>query len=356
MRICWCGNTDLHSFGPDYSECRECGTVVYPEDMALEQFLVRDDDTDYYGKKYWLEHQQKDLGSGDIHARARSDITERNLHWLKAMLKYHLPPAKVMELGCSHGSFIALLRQAGYDASGLEMSPWVVSYAKETFGVPVVTGPIEALNIAPNSLDVIALMDVLEHLPDPEGTMRQCLALLKPDGLLLIQTPQYKEGADYASMVVAGTPFLEMLIPEEHIYLFSDRSVTRLFKQLGAEYIQFEPAIFSQYDMFFAVSRVPFSTNTVAQAEEALLSTPPGRIALALLDLRERELELTRKWAESETDRAARWEQIQALTAMLKVSEADRTARLGSITTLTEMLREKAKFHKRSLSRKKKGP
>ncbi len=354
MRSCWCGNTDLHPFGPDYSECRECGTVVYPKDMAPAQFLVGDDDTAYYGKKYWLEHQQEDLGSGDIHTRGRSDITERNLHWLEAMLKYQLPPAKVMELGCSHGSFIALLRQAGYDASGVEMSPWVVDYAKETFGVPVVTGPIETLDIAPGSLDVIVLMDVLEHLPDPEGTMRQCLTLLKPDGLLLVQTPQYKEGADYASMVAAGTPFLDMLIPEEHIYLFSDRSATQLFKQLGAEYIQFEPAIFGQYDMFFAVSRVPFSTNTIVQVEEALLSKPSGRIALALLDLRGRELDLTRKWAESEADRAARWEQIQALTAMLKESEADRAARLESITTLTEMLRKKATFRKRVLSRKKK--
>jgi 2-polyprenyl-3-methyl-5-hydroxy-6-metoxy-1,4-benzoquinol methylase len=346
-RSCWCGNADLLPFGPEYGECRACGTLAYLKDMAPEQFLVIDDDSDYYGKKYWLEHQQEAFGYADIYQRTRNDLTERNLHWLKTLLKYCLPPAKVLELGCSHGSFVALLRQAGYDASGVELSPWVVEFGRETFGVPISVGPVEALDIAPGSLDVIALMDVLEHLPDPVATMAHCLALLKPDGLLLIQTPQFKEGANYMDLMKNQAPFLQMLVPDEHIYLFSAGSVTRLFRQLGAEYIQFEPAIFGQYDMFFAVSRAPLVSQTFAQVEAAILATPNGRLALALLDLRERELDLTRQLQESESDRAARLEQIElrdeqivSLTARLEESEADRAARLEQIVSLTARLEE----------------
>ncbi len=79
----------------------------------------------------------------------------------------------------------------------VEMSPWVVEFGQKTFGVPISVGPVEDLDIAPGSLDVIALMDVLEHLPDPAATMAHCLKLLKPDGLLLIQTPQFKEEMNY---------------------------------------------------------------------------------------------------------------------------------------------------------------
>jgi 2-polyprenyl-3-methyl-5-hydroxy-6-metoxy-1,4-benzoquinol methylase len=340
LRACWCGNADLLPFGPEYGECRACGTLVYLKDMPPEQLLVRDDKTDFYGKKYWLEHQQDAFGNVDIHTRARNDLTERNLHWLKTLIKYRLPSAKVLELGCSHGGFVALLRQAGYDAAGVEMSPWVVEYGQNTFGVPISVGPIETLEIDPGSLDVIALMDVLEHLPDPVATMAYCLKLLKPDGLLLLQTPQFKEGMNYAALVETNARFQEMLIPDEHIYLFSDRSVTRLFKQLGAEYIQFEPAIFGHYDMFFAVSRVPLQVNTPEQVESALLAEPNGRFVLALLDLRERELDLTRKLQESEADRLARSEQIETLTGMLKEPEVDRAARGEQIETLTGMLME----------------
>ena len=340
MGICWCGNTKLLSFSTEYGECGDCGTLVSLVGMTPEQLQVGNDETDFYGKQYWLNHQSSDLGFPDIYKRARNDLTERNLHWLKTLLKYRLPPAKVLELGCSHGSFVALMRQAGYDAAGVEMSPWVVEFGQKTFGVPIAVGPVEALGLQPGSLDVIALMDVLEHLPDPTATMRHCLELLKPDGLLLIQTPQFKEGMRYEALVESRSPFLDQLKSDEHLYLFSERSVTALFRQLGAEHIQFEPAIFADYDMFFAVSRAPLQVNSPEQIGSALLATPSGRLALALLDLRERELDLTQKLQESESDRAARWTQIETLTAMLKESEADRVARGEQIETLTGMLKE----------------
>ena len=284
MRICWCGNKKFLPFNTQYGKCQVCGTLVYLEDTPPEQFLVKDDETDYYGKKYWLEHQQDDFGYGDIHTRSRNDLTDRNLHWLKTLLKYCLPPAKVLELGCSHGSFVALMGEAGYDASGLEMSPWVVEFGQKTFGISVAVGPIEALDIAPGSLDVIVLMDVLEHLPDPVTTMSNCLKILKKDGLILIQTPKVKYGINYSELVESKDRFQEMLIPVEHLYLFSENSVTELFKQLGANYIQFEPAIFLDYDMFFAVSRAPLKSNTPEQIESAILGNLNGWLTLAFLD------------------------------------------------------------------------
>jgi hypothetical protein len=182
-------------------------------------------------------------------------------------------------------------------------------------------------------------MDVLEHLPDPMATMRRCLELLKPDGLLLIQTPKF-EGISYEALVESKSAFLDLLKPDEHLYLFSERSVAEFFGRLGAEYIRFEPAIFSQYDMFFAVSRMPLPVNTSEKVECALLAMPNGRLALASLDLRDRELNLARKWEKSESDRAARDEQIQTLTAMLKESESERAARLEQIHELTRLLKQ----------------
>lgn len=353
-RACWCGNTDLADFSPEYRSCKVCGTLVTQVGLVDDELLVKNDDDDFYGKQYWLGHQQQDLGFPDIYARARADLTERNLHWLKALLKYRTPSARVMELGCSQGSFVALMRQTGFDASGVEMSPWVVDFGRKTFGIPVEVGPVENLEVAPGSIDVIALMDVMEHLPDPVGTMRHCLTLLKPDGFLLIQTPQFRPDMQYQSLLDTRSPFLEQLKSDEHLYLFTDSSAMRLFKDLGAEHVTFEPAIFSQYDMFFVVSRTPLTPNTPEQVVESLTRDANGRMALALLDLREREIALTadrldrgkqietltRLIHESEADRTARGEQIAQLTAMVRESEADRAARGEQIETLTQMVHE----------------
>ena len=340
MIICWCGNTDFLTFSSTYRKCSSCGTLVSFEGLAPEKLQVMDDDIDFYGKQYWLNHQSQDLEFPDIYKRSRNDLTERNLYWLKTLLKYCLPPAKVLELGCSHGSFVALMGQAGYDASGVEMSPWVVEFGHKTFDIPVAVGPIEDLDIALGSLEVIVLMDVLEHLPEPVATMTHCLSLLKPDGLLLIQTPQFREGMNYTNLVEAKGAFLEQLKGDEHLYLFSENSVTKLFNQLGAEYIQFEPAIFAHYDMFFAVSRVPLKANIPEQIEAALLATPKGRIALALMDLREREIDLVLKVQKSEKDRSSRGEQIDILSKQLKEAEIDRSLRNEQIESLSFMLKE----------------
>jgi 2-polyprenyl-3-methyl-5-hydroxy-6-metoxy-1,4-benzoquinol methylase len=322
MRACWCGNSTYRPFGVEYGECDNCGTLVYLKDTPPENLLVKDDESDFYGKKYWLERQQDRFGTGSIFGRARTDLTERNLYWLRTLLQFRLPPGKVMELGCSHGSFVALMQHAGFNAMGVEMSPWVVEFAQKTFGVPILLGPIEDLDVPSGSLDVIVLMDVLEHLPNPVRTMESCLQLLKPEGILLVQTPEFQEKARYEDLVEEKASFLEMLIPEEHIYLFSKNSASRLFRQLGAEHIEFEPAIFSHYDMFFAVGRHPIRRNTTEETDLALEATPSGRIARALLDVYNGSASIAALQADktylieqlhaSEIDRAARLEVIQS--------------------------------------------
>lgn len=319
-RRCWCESKSTHPFNDDYVRCSECGTLVLQTGPSDGQLKVQNDDTDFYGKRYWLEHQSEKFKYPSIFERARQDIVERNLHWFQALQKYKLPPAKTLELGCSHGSFVAILRQAGYDASGMEMSPWVVELAKETFDVPMIVGPLEAIDLPACTFDVVALMDVLEHLPDPVATMRRAIELLKPDGILLIQTPEFREEMDYETLVSTNSPFLEQLKADEHLYLFTRNSVTRLFQELGAQHLQFEPPIFYQYDMFLVVSRQPIEFAKLPDANP--LETPNGRFVQALLD---------------------QYRRIKELEHHVKIIDADREARLEQINTLTEMI-QKRKF------------
>jgi 2-polyprenyl-3-methyl-5-hydroxy-6-metoxy-1,4-benzoquinol methylase len=351
---CWCGNTDLSPFSPEYLKCTVCGTLVVAQMPEADNTRVSDDENDFYSREYWFSHQENDLGFSNIEIRSRTDLPERCLHWLRTVLKYKLPPAQVLEIGSAHGGFVAMLRWAGFDAMGLELSPWVVEFARGTFGVPILLGPVEDHEIEPSSLDLIVLTDVLEHLPDPVGTMRHCLSLLKPDGILIIQTPCLPEGRSYEDMVTQHDPFLKMLVEEEHLYLFSQHSIQELFHRLGVNHLAFEPAIFAHYDMFLAVSRAPLAVEPPAEIERALSSTLSGRLIQAMLDLddqlhdlKQRHAaqldqihELARLLQESEADRAARLDQIHELTRLLQVSEADRAARLDQIHELTRLLQE----------------
>jgi 2-polyprenyl-3-methyl-5-hydroxy-6-metoxy-1,4-benzoquinol methylase len=340
---CWCENTRLEEFSSDYMRCPECNTLIYAGTLDPDISKVTDDSKSFYGKEYWLSHQVDDYNHPDIIARAREDLKERCLYWLQAVLKYKLPPGDTLELGSAHGGFVALMRQAGFNAVGLELSPWIVRYAQRTFQIPVLEGVVEDQEIEPNSLDMILMMDVLEHFPDPVSSINHCLRLLKPEGILVIQTPRYPEDASYDQLKATEDIFLKHLKPVDHIFIFSHQSIKKFFTHLDVPHLAFEPALFSDYDMFLFASRKPLQVYAPELIDETLLSSPGGRIVLALLDQSKIIHQLNQHLNEVESDRAARLELIHKLTEQLEIVEADRAARLDVINRLDAQVQELSK-------------
>jgi 2-polyprenyl-3-methyl-5-hydroxy-6-metoxy-1,4-benzoquinol methylase len=322
-RECWCDSDRLEPFSTQYLRCAGCGTLTSqaPAGVAAD----RDDETtaDTYGQTYWLSHQREQLGLPDITERARLDLPERCLYWLRTLLAHTLPPARTLELGCSHGAFVSLLRYAGFDAMGLELSPWVVDHAQRTFRIPVLQGSIEQQDLPAQSFDAIILNDVLEHLPHPRRTLSCCVPLLKPDGVLLIQTPCYPDPKTYAQLEQEKDPFLKMLLPDEHVYLFSDRSLRQLLASLGWHTIHFTPPLFP-YDMYAVASRHPRPTAPRDAIVTTLSATPAARMVLALLDLDDRLLQHQAQLAEERRT-------VVNMTRTLDRISADSDARLQVI-------------------------
>jgi 2-polyprenyl-3-methyl-5-hydroxy-6-metoxy-1,4-benzoquinol methylase len=294
---CWCGNAQLEPFGPEFFRCLQCQTIVSSRRGAdADVSSVGKDESGLYGKDYWFGHQTADIGLPDIVTRVRADLPERCVHWLRTLLAYQPPPARVQELGSAHGGFVALLQQAGYDAAGLELSPFIVEFAQKTFDVPMRLGTIESQEIEPGSLNAILMMDVIEHLPDPVSTVRHIASLLSADGVLIAQTPEYRAGISYDDLTARQDPFLLHMRGKsaEHLQLFSRPSVQRLLAEAGLPQVTFEPAIFGQYDMYFVASKGPVLAKEKHVREAALVATPGGRLTQALLDATaDRDLYLT---------------------------------------------------------------
>lgn len=272
MRPCWCGQSALEPFLEDYMLCPACGTLV-----------SRARDAQRYDRDYWYAHQEADLGQPTIEARAREDLPERCVYWLRHFLRTCLPPGKVLELGCAHGGFTALLSRAGFAATGLEIDPAVAGLAGETFGIEVLDGPLENQDIAPGSLKAVVLMDVLEHLPDPVAELCRISRLLAPDGVVFVQTPCLPAGAASGAGLADDAPFRRMLLPAEHLHLFSEQAVRRLFSQAGLDALRFWPALFP-YDMLFVAGRGAVPEHAPEAVADALVATPDGRLVLGLLD------------------------------------------------------------------------
>lgn len=293
-RACWCGHPHLDDYSSDYRVCKACGTLVSRAPMRPNADCVARDEGEFYSKDYWLKRQSEHHGLPDIAQRARLDLPERCTHWLRHLLARRLPPARVLEIGCGHGGYVALLGWVGFDATGTEMSPWVVEFAQKSFGVRALAGRIEDVSLPEGTFDVIVLNDVLEHLPSPANTLARCARLLTPNGFFVIQTPEYKEHLTESDLRRTDDLFLKHMDGnnDEHLYLFSRRSAGEFFRRLGFPTIEFANPVYS-YDLFFTASRAPLVTQSDEAVAAALTAHPAGRLVLALLD---KAYESTDRW------------------------------------------------------------
>ena len=101
------------------------------------------------------------------------------------------PPegARVVEVGCGTGHNLAMLGKFGeLDASELDSSARALSTKR--LGREVKEAKLPDLSMFKrNSYDLIALLDVLEHVPDDLGSLRAIHRRLKPGGALLLTVP-----------------------------------------------------------------------------------------------------------------------------------------------------------------------
>lgn len=333
---CWCGGGTLSEFSDEYALCRRCGTLIWRPEAPRERPAVRDEAADLYGLNYFVEHARA-LGHPDLYERTSRDLSERCVFWLKALLRHRLPPARTLELGCGNGTFVATLASAGYDATGLDLSPALTDYVRRTFDVPILTGPLEGQRLAPGSIDVLVLMDVLEHLPDPAAALATAAPLLAADALLLVQTPRFDPALSFAQLRERGDAFLQQLRTREHLFLFSEGSVRELLARAGFTHVVFEPAIFSQYDMFLLASRRP--VPTVDAWREALRRSRAGRMMEALVDAYD-EAAAARAALDVRGAAAPERAEIERLGRVIEEIERDRAARLAAILDRDRQLGE----------------
>lgn len=101
------------------------------------------------------------------------------------------PPkdARILELGAGTGHNLAMLSRFG-TVEASELDPVARELASERLGREVKEAALPDLSMFPaDSFDLIALLDVLEHVPDDKGSLAAIKTRLKPGAALLLTVP-----------------------------------------------------------------------------------------------------------------------------------------------------------------------
>lgn len=96
---------------------------------------------------------------------------------------------KVLDIGCGEGWSTLVFREKGFDAHGLDLQPGPLEAMSFDSQLPYINGDAQNLPIENNSFDVVAMHNVLGHVPNPKKALEEALRVLKVNGRLIIVGP-----------------------------------------------------------------------------------------------------------------------------------------------------------------------
>jgi len=164
-------------------------------------------------------------------------IYERLFARRLSLVRRYVPgPGRILECGCAYGFQLMWLRRQGWEVVGDELSPAAAAFARDNFGLNVITGPLETTPLPPASFDVIYLIDLVEHLYDAAAALANVRAALKPSGVALVQSPYElyhweKRGQAWRERKKAGTVAPDAV--PYHVMFFTPRTLRLLLVKSG---------------------------------------------------------------------------------------------------------------------------
>jgi 2-polyprenyl-3-methyl-5-hydroxy-6-metoxy-1,4-benzoquinol methylase len=214
-----CGHDDtqlaLLKWGHPIVTCRACNlTYVNPRVFAPE--------TEDYFRGAYLDTMEE---NGQLRPAMASLYNE-----ILRDVNTPVLPGQLLDVGCAMGHFMAFARDTSqWNVHGVECSPFAVDYGRHRWGLSMKAAcDLGDADLPAEQFDACTLIEVIEHVPDPAGTLRHIWRALKPGGLLYLTTPNY---SSFKSQILKED--WDAIIPNGHLYYFTAKSLGKMLQQCG---------------------------------------------------------------------------------------------------------------------------
>jgi 2-polyprenyl-3-methyl-5-hydroxy-6-metoxy-1,4-benzoquinol methylase len=210
--------------------------------------------------------------------------------------RFHLPGmpgGRLLEIGCGSGAQLALMARLGWEAAGLDFDPDAVATARSR-GLRVSAGDVREMGYPAESFDAIVMTHVIEHVVDPVGLLRECRRILKPNGTLVLVTPNPASlGHRLYGRAWRG------LEPPRHLVVFAPAALRLACSKAGFEVLSVQFSARDAANLFLSSERL----RDTAPGQRIRLpeSSVPPPLGLRLLENLERiACWLKRPWGEEQ--------------------------------------------------------
>lgn len=215
------GRSDL----PWVVRCSRC-ELVFAHPQPTDEELGKIYDDEYY-EQFGFAGRRVPAGLVFTKQATYASLLER--------AEAHLPESarSLLDVGCGLGFSLLAASARGWTATGID--PLAPADASLVPGRTMVRGTLEGAGFS-ERFDLVTLVDAIEHVRDPSGTIAAAKRALKPGGLLVLATN------DVASL---GAKLLESRWPHfhrAHLWFFTPSSLSRIAEKEGLEVVEVRTA------------------------------------------------------------------------------------------------------------------
>ncbi len=139
-----------------------------------------------------------------------------------------------LDIGCGAGILLGQAAKRGFTGEGIELNTDRRAVAAKVTGMTVHGLPVEELDCADGSFDVVSMINVFSHLTSPAATLAEIRRILKPGGLLVMATGEITAGARRSHMLSWNLG--------DHLYFLGDRTLDRYADSVGFDVLHHKRA------------------------------------------------------------------------------------------------------------------
>lgn len=192
-------------------KCSNCGLGITDDVKFVEQYQAYHRDHVYYNEE-----------------KQFANIFRKRIN----IISHFATHGKALEIGSSTGLFLSLLKKKGWEVLGIEPSKISSQIASDS-NIPTLVTTFELSRLPPNSFDLVILSHVLEHMEDPVAVLKKINKVLRKDGVIFIDVPNF--GGIVAQ--IKG-PVWEYILPDEHKWHFTEVALNGLLAKTGFVIVQ----------------------------------------------------------------------------------------------------------------------
>jgi SAM-dependent methyltransferase len=185
----------------------------------------------------------------DVLASSGPDRAQRQARMLAEVLRDRAAPARIVDVGCGDGTATGLAARLnpGHQVIGMDWSADVLRRAGR-HGLVLVQAGLDppGLPVAADSVDVVIMSELIEHLVDTDAALEEVRRVLRPGGALLLSTPNLAAWYNRGLLALGTQPvFSEVSLRgiygrpghqvAGHLRLFTRRALTEFLAARGFE-------------------------------------------------------------------------------------------------------------------------